>query len=131
MRGATAVATEKQIAANRSNSKRSTGPKTVVGRSKSSRNAFRHGLSRPMTPDSSEVDSIALALAEADVRRVGTAKQLAQAQLELLRVRGIRRDLMASLDVERCGPEDLKRLIALDRYERIALTKRRKARLDL
>jgi hypothetical protein len=125
------VATEKQIAANRSNSKRSTGPKTAMGRSKSSRNAFRHGLSRPMTLDSSEVDSIALVLEEADIRQVGTAKQLAQAQLELLRVRGIRRDLMASLDVERCGREDLKRLIALDRYERIALTKRRKARLDL
>ncbi len=40
------MATEKQIAANRTNAKRSTGPKTAAGRAKSSRNAYRHGLSR-------------------------------------------------------------------------------------
>ena len=39
------MATEKQIAANRANAKRSTGPKTAAGRAKSSRNAYRHGLS--------------------------------------------------------------------------------------
>jgi hypothetical protein len=39
------MATEKQIAANRANAKRSTGPKTAAGRARSSRNAYRHGLS--------------------------------------------------------------------------------------
>ena len=39
------MATEKQIAANRANARRSTGPKTVAGKMASSRNAFRHGLS--------------------------------------------------------------------------------------
>jgi hypothetical protein len=124
------MATEKQIAANRSNSKRSTGPKTATGRLKSSRNAFRHGLSRPMTPNSVEVEAIARALAgdRTDHPPVA-AKQLAAAQLELLRVRGIRRMLMASLDFESCGPQDLQQLMALDRYERVALTKRRKVGL--
>ena len=35
----------KRIAANRSNAKRSTGPTTLKGRRRASRNAFRHGLS--------------------------------------------------------------------------------------
>ena len=42
------LATEKQIAANRANAKRSTGPRTAAGKLKSSRNAYRHGLSSSM-----------------------------------------------------------------------------------
>jgi len=45
------MATEKQIAANRANAKRSTGPKTAAGKLKSSRNAYRHGLSGPLLSD--------------------------------------------------------------------------------
>jgi hypothetical protein len=59
------VATEKQIAANRANAKRSTGPKTVTGKLVSSRNAYRHGLSCPLPLDpamSEKVDAIARAL---------------------------------------------------------------------
>jgi hypothetical protein len=39
------MASEKQIAANRANAQKSTGPKTAAGRSKAGRNAFWHGLS--------------------------------------------------------------------------------------
>jgi hypothetical protein len=45
------VATERQIAANRANAKRSTGPKTLAGKMASSRNAFRHGFSDPLRFD--------------------------------------------------------------------------------
>ena len=45
------MASEKQIAANRANALKSTGPKTAAGRSKSGRNAFRHGLSLPVEID--------------------------------------------------------------------------------
>ena len=45
------MASEKQIAANRANAKRSTGPKTAAGKLRSSRNAFRHGLSGPLPSD--------------------------------------------------------------------------------
>ncbi len=38
------MASEKQIAANRQNSKKSTGPKTEAGKQRSRQNAFRHGL---------------------------------------------------------------------------------------
>ena len=37
------MATEKQIAANRANAKRSTGPITEKGKQASSQNALRHG----------------------------------------------------------------------------------------
>ena len=35
---------KKQIAANRANSTKSTGPKSVVGKSRSRKNAWKHGL---------------------------------------------------------------------------------------
>jgi len=38
------MTTEKQIAANRENAKKSTGPRTLSGKRKSRRNAVRHGL---------------------------------------------------------------------------------------
>jgi hypothetical protein len=38
------MSTEKQIAANRANSQRSTGPRTDAGKAASSQNALRHGL---------------------------------------------------------------------------------------
>lgn len=38
------MATDKQIAANRDNAKKSTGPRTEDGKRRSRRNAFRHGL---------------------------------------------------------------------------------------
>lgn len=39
-----AMATERQMAANRLNALRSTGPRTIEGRQSSSRNSLRHGL---------------------------------------------------------------------------------------
>ena len=38
------MASEKQIAANRQNSKKSTGPRTEAGKQRARQNAFRHGL---------------------------------------------------------------------------------------
>jgi hypothetical protein len=38
------MATEKQIAANRHNAAKSTGPRTTVGKAASSRNALKHGV---------------------------------------------------------------------------------------
>jgi hypothetical protein len=60
------MASEKQIAANRANAMRSTGPKTRAGKLASSRNAYRHGLSGPWRLDPFtlvKVDAIALAVA--------------------------------------------------------------------
>ena len=42
------MATQKQIEANRRNARNSTGPRSASGKKRASRNAFSHGLSRPM-----------------------------------------------------------------------------------
>ena len=126
------MTTEKQIAANRANAQKSTGPKTAAGRLKSSRNAYRHGLSLPLRPDiatMAKADAIARALAHelVDEEKLAAAAEVARAQLELLRIRVARAELMAEVDLASADLNHLKRLAALDRYERLAATKRRRA----
>jgi hypothetical protein len=126
------MATERQIAANRANAQKSTGPKTAAGRLKSSRNAFRHGLSLPLRLDaatSAKMQAIAKVLTrdQAGDEHLSAANELAQAQLQLLKIREVRAELMATFDVS-CGDHDmLRRLASLDHYERLALTQRRRA----
>ena len=43
------MASEKQIAANRRNATKSTGPRSSAGKKRASRNAYRYGLSLPIT----------------------------------------------------------------------------------
>jgi hypothetical protein len=127
------LATEKQIAANRANAQRSTGPRTAAGKLKSSRNAYRHGLSSPMPldlPSAAEVNLIALELAgeHATADRLASATDFARAQTELLRIRAVRTDQFAEVDInDFSNLRQLQRLATLDRYERYALTKRRRA----
>jgi hypothetical protein len=130
------MATDKQIAANRANALRSTGPKTAAGRAKSSRNAFRHGLSLPTQMDADELAKFhtleaALAGDSADEDRQRAVAEMAQAQLELLRVRKVRAAMLAAADLESGDPKDMQLLLALDRYERYAHTKRRRASAKL
>lgn len=63
----------------------------------------------------------------ADDDQAAAARQVAQAQVKLSRVRMARVRLMASLDLVRCNVSELRRLMAIDRYERIARAKRRMA----
>jgi hypothetical protein len=129
------MASEKQIAANRANAKKSTGPRTAAGKLKSSRNAFRHGLSGPLLPDpitSAKLDWIAGEVAgdQASDHQKAEAQDFARAQVELLRIRSIRSEQLAKIDLDDCthgNLQELKRLASLDRYERYALTKRRRS----
>ena len=96
--------TAKKIAANRANAERSTGPKTLAGELKASRNTFRHGLSLPLRHDmaaSAKADAIArvLAGAHASEEERMAAHQVAQAQLALVRIRAVRGELMAQVDL--------------------------------
>jgi len=53
------MATEKQIAANRRNAKRSTGPRTPKGKAMASKNALKHGLlSREVLLDSEDPEEL-------------------------------------------------------------------------
>lgn len=129
------MTSERQIAANRANAKRSTGPKTAAGKQKSSRNAYRHGLSHPepagLSP-AGELEMLAVALAgeQATPERLTAAAEFAGAQVKLARIQAIRAEQWAKIDLDDgtdCNMKNLKRLASLDRYERYELTKRRKA----
>lgn len=52
------MATDRQIAANRRNAKKSTGPRTLQGKLQSRRNAFRHGLTAETAPLENENDYV-------------------------------------------------------------------------
>lgn len=45
------MATRRQIAANRKNSRHATGPKSNFGKPRAAKNAMRHGLTSPPSPD--------------------------------------------------------------------------------
>src|SRR4051812_18663499 len=122
------MATEKQIAANHANAKRSTGPRTLAGKQRSAQNAYRHGLSGPLPHDPTTkgvTDKIARAVAlDGDGPGV---EEFLRAQLELLRIRAVRFDLQDDLASGKLGFKGLRSLAALARYERLARTKRRRA----
>lgn len=109
------MASDRQIAANRVNAKRSTGPRSVGGRLASSRNAVKHGLSRPIAEDSPELGALTALLLD---HGVDCANEIALCRSELMRVRGVRlKMLYAVLDGQSSDPD---RMRGLNRYERRA-----------
>jgi hypothetical protein len=78
---------------------------------------------------SAKADAIGRALTrdQASEEQRVAASEVAQAQLELLRIRAVRAELMAMVDFPSGNLEQLQLLAALDRYERFAHTKRRRA----
>ena len=115
----------RRIAANRRNAQRSTGPRTAAGKARSALNARRHGF-RMALPDETDGSPEAAALARriagegASAEALALAGRIAQAQRDLARIRQARTLLFARHGAGR-------RLPALDRYERYALTRRRRA----
>jgi len=118
--------------ANRDNSRGSTGPKTQDGKAQVRRNARRHSLGLPALRDptlSGEVETLAREIAGADAgeQRHAAACRIAAAQIDLVRARRVRRELVAE------GPNDPElpaRLAAIDRYERRARSRRKFAIRD-
>jgi hypothetical protein len=124
------MTSQAQIAANRANAKRSTGPRTAAGKLKSSRNAFRHGLSGALPLDLarwSEIDAIARALTPQGAEQGRAAIEFAKAQVELRRIDAIRQEMWLRVDIAQLHAGELQQLVSLDRYERYARTRRRRA----
>jgi hypothetical protein len=86
------MASERQIAANRRNARKSTGPRSGAGRNRASRNAYRHGLTLNITSTAAfakQLDKLARKIAgnTDDAITLERAREIAQAELELARVR--------------------------------------------
>ena len=47
--------------------------------------------------------------------------------LDLMRIRKVRNEMLAALDLATATPDELQRLLAIDRYESRARTRRRRA----
>jgi hypothetical protein len=128
------VSSARKSAANRTNARGSTGPKTAQGRTRAARNALRHGLNVPIYSDptiSEELDMLAreIAGAEAHAEVRGLARGVAE---DLRRVRLARHHHLvdalrtdAQTDVASSGKlaltaSQMKKLLAMDRYEACA-----------
>ena len=170
------MTSERKIRANRANARASTGPRTTRGRTRAARNALRHALSLPVCSIpalSKEVQALAHEIAGpgADAETQELARRVAEAQIDLRRVRYARHQFLSDtlskeyygsyanvrmkLKVLRAllrfippdmssetlefatstpqGPDKLatilsgeaKKLLAMDRYERRALARRK------
>jgi hypothetical protein len=86
------MASERQIAANRRNARKSTGPRSGAGKNRSSRNAYRHGLTLSITSTAAsakQLDKLVREIAgdTEDAIMLERARAVAQAELDLARVR--------------------------------------------
>ncbi len=107
----------RQRRANRANARASTGPKTTKGKACSAKNALRHGLSlsaltHPVLAQEAEVLARRLAGCSADAETVAGARRIAEAQIDLQRVRAhrLRRLDQALVDPHYAGKTAERRL---------------------
>ena len=83
------MATDRQIAANRRNARKSTGPRSATGKQRSRRNAYRHGLSAGICFGEKEIEKLAkeVAVVDAGPEELSVARQYARAELQLCQIR--------------------------------------------
>jgi hypothetical protein len=113
-----------QRTANRVNAKSSTGPRTRSGKVKASRNALRHGLDAVDCGDSGlaeQTERLAKAICQGS-DRVGYQQALiiAESFADIARIRAARVHVLE-------GALELPKILRLERYERRALSRRRRA----
>jgi hypothetical protein len=131
--------------ADRAPAQRRRGPRTPAGKAHSARNALRYGLSLPVLADpatAAAVDALARQMSPATEAEIGElARAVAHAQVDLIRIRRARHDLLAAAFTRLADPaqevvahpgaapfrvrDRAVRLAAMDRYERRALSRRK------
>lgn len=122
------MATDRQIAANRANANKSTGPRSQAGRARSSQNARRHGLSiRCDLQDDCDLQQQSHELlgraAKSDL--INTNRDFLAAQIQLKRIAQWRQQCYTEFESSSpaSGLVRLRQIASLDRYERYAYTK--------
>jgi hypothetical protein len=125
------MTSSRQIAANRSNAQKSTGPRSKAGLDALRCNALRHGLAVPIGTGPEFRDDIErLAKLLSSDPQDSSARSVAEAELDLLRIRKIRAGLFDALYCAE-APGQLAelndRLAKLERYERRAFSRRKRA----
>jgi hypothetical protein len=96
------MATERQIAANRQNARKSTGPRSRAGKRRASQNAYRHGLSYGVAAAAQfakHVEALAQKIAGrgADAVTLEIARSIARAELDLVQIRRTKVALIARM----------------------------------
>jgi hypothetical protein len=120
------MTSERQIEANRKNARRSTGPKTATGKAKSSRNAFRHGLSRRTRSDEVAVERVAATMPlEPTAALPIDSTDLVRTKLDLVRIRSTRARMLKAV-LQNPDLKLLNSLRGLLRYERAAFARQKR-----
>src|SRR5215216_69996 len=106
------MATERQIAANRRNAAKSTGPRTEAGKKRSSGNAYRHGMTsheRAIATDAEDIEELALKLVGENRTSIALewARTAAEAEVALLRVRRLRSAVIQEITRFGVAPADV------------------------
>jgi hypothetical protein len=94
------MVTARQIAADRRNARRSTGPRSHAARKRSSRNSFRHGLAAGITTNAERIKHVErsarkIAGATTDIVTLEWARTVAQAEYDLAQVRRVKAAVMS------------------------------------
>lgn len=127
-----------RIDANRLNARRSTGPRSTTGKARAAKNALRHGLAVPvaaLVEYAGRARQMAAAIAgEAPAAaRLAAAYRVAEATVDLERIAHARHLLSETLAAEveagaaEAAAATLAALARLDRYERRAFSRQRRA----
>ncbi len=137
-----------RLRANRRNSRQSTGPKTGTGRAIAAQNARQLGLTVPVSSDpvlAAEIEIMARSIAgdSAPPELLELTRRIAEGEIALMRVRQYRQTIISGLfwtsdnaadvsatdlgtQVESISADGFaSELIAIDRYERRALSRRK------
>jgi glutathione synthase/RimK-type ligase-like ATP-grasp enzyme len=128
---------DRKITANRNNAKKSTGPRSKADQMASRRNARRHGLTIDIGADPAfheDIEKLAtvLSLASGTQKVSEHAREAAEAEFDLTRIRKIRARLFETLYfASTAAPDGLTelndKLAKLERYERRAFSRRKRA----
>lgn len=128
------MSSDRQIAANRNNAQKSTGPRSKAGQEVTRSNARRHGLAIDIGNDPAfheDIEKLAKILSQGKQIVSENAREAARAELDLLRIRKVRAGIFDTYYENPACPDGLielnKNLTLLERYARRASSRRKRA----